>query len=444
MIDKILSKLEHKNIAILGFGREGKATYKFIRKYLALQSLTIIDRIDVSKDDLLAGDKKTFVISGDNYLDGLYSYDLVIKSPGISLKDIDTTNVNLTSEIELLLEVAKDKVIGVTGTKGKSTTTSLIASILKENGLKVILAGNIGIPVFDRFDEVDEDTVFVLEMSSHQLEYLNVSPHIGVVLNLFEDHLDHAGSVEHYHNIKMNMFKYQEDDDYMVYCQDNISLKNKILENKFKGKKYDVDIESKSAKTYLDDGKVYYDGNEVFDISLKRNLLGIYNFKNIMVAYTVSKILLLDDDKTFKAIAEFKPLKYRLELVGEINKVKFFVDTLATIPEATKESIEALENVNTLIFGGMDRGISYEGFAEYLENTNIEHFICMPTTGHTIGNNLPHERTFFVETLEEAVNMAKKVTKENTICLLSPAAASYEQFKNYAEKGDKYKEYVLR
>ena len=337
MIDKIVSKLEHKNIAILGFGREGKATYKFVRKHLALQSLTIIDRIDVSKDDLLAGDKKTFVISGDNYLDGLDSYDLVIKSPGISLKDIDTTNVNLTSEIELLLEVAKDKVIGVTGTKGKSTTTSLIASILKENGLKVILAGNIGIPVFDRFDEVDEDTVFVLEMSSHQLEYLNVSPHIGVILNLFEDHLDHAGSVEHYHNIKMNMFKYQEDDDYMVYCQDNISLKNKILENKFKGKKYDVDIESKSAKTYLDDGKVYYDGNEVFDISLKRNLLGIYNFKNIMVAYTVSKILLLDDDKTFKAIAEFKPLKYRLELVGEINKVKFFVDTLATIPEATKE-----------------------------------------------------------------------------------------------------------
>lgn len=444
MIDKIIEKLKDKKIAILGFGREGKSTYKFFRKYLRFQSLVIIDKVDVSKDELLVNDKCVEVISGDEYLNNLDDYDLVIKTPGISLKDIDTTNVNVTSEIELLLEVAKESVIGVTGTKGKSTTTSLIASILEKNGVKVVLAGNIGIPVFDRFDDIDDQTMFVLEMSSHQLEYLNVSPHIGVVLNLFEDHLDHAGSVEHYHNIKMNMFKYQNSNDYMVYCQDNINLRNKIAENNFSAQKYVVDMEKGSATTYLDGDKVYYQGQEVFDIYLKRNLLGLYNLKNIMVAYTVSKILGLDDAKTFDAIAEFKPLEYRLELVGEVNKVKYYVDTLATIPAATKESIEAIDNVNTLIFGGMDRGISYEGFAEYLEQTKIEHFICMPTTGHVIGKSLPQERTFFVETLEEACELAKKITKENSACLLSPAAASYEQFKNYAEKGDKYKEYILR
>ncbi|MDE5888523.1 MAG: UDP-N-acetylmuramoyl-L-alanine--D-glutamate ligase, partial [Bacilli bacterium] len=150
------------------------------------------------------------------------------------------------------------------------------------------------------------------------------------------------------------------------------------------------------------------------------------------------------DTKTFKAISEFKPLEYRLEYVGEVNKIRYYVDTLATIPAATKESIEALENVNTLIFGGMDRGISYEGFSEYLENTNIENFICMPTTGYTIGKRINNSKTYFVETLEDAVSLAKKITKEGTICLLSPAAASYEQFKNYAEKGDKFKEYVLK
>lgn len=443
MINKIIDKLKNKKIAILGFGREGKATYTLIRKYLKNQELTIIDKNDVSNDELLLNDTNIVVISGDNYLDNLEIYDLVIKTPGISLKDIDSSVVNVTSEIELLLEVAKEKVIGITGTKGKSTTSSLIASILKENGLKTIFAGNIGIPVFSMLEEADDETMFVLEMSSHQLEFLNVSPHIGVVLNLFEDHLDHAGSVEHYHNIKMNMFRYQDSNDYIVYCQDNENLRRKVQENDFKGKKCSIDIENEDALTYLSVDDVYYNQKKAFKKGIKRNLLGLYNLKNIMVAYTVSKILNLNDEKTFKAISEFKPLEYRLELVGEVNKVKYYVDTLATIPNATKESIEALETVNTLIFGGMDRGISYEGFAEYLEGTNIEHFICMPTTGYTIGKKIKDKKTYFVETLEEAVILAKKITKEGTICLLSPAAASYEQFKNYAEKGDKFKEYVL-
>jgi len=177
---------------------------------------------------IIIEDKNCKVISGLNYLDNLDSYDLVIKSPGISLKDIDTSKLNITSEIELLLEVAKDKVIGVTGTKGKSTTSSLIYSILKENNYRVVLAGNIGIPVFTNLEATNDKTIFVIEMSSHQLEFLKYSPHIGIILNLFEDHLDHAGSVEHYHNIKMNMFRYQNESDYMIYCQDNEILRKKI------------------------------------------------------------------------------------------------------------------------------------------------------------------------------------------------------------------------
>lgn len=443
MIDKIIEKLRNKNVAILGFGREGKATYNLIRSKLKEQELVIIDKNDVSNDSLLEKDSNVTFVYGDDYLDNLQKYDLIIKSPGISLKDVNTNNLNITSEMELLLEVARERVIGVTGTKGKSTTSSLIYSVLKENGKKVIFAGNIGIPVFSMLDEADDETLFVLEMSSHQLEFLKVSPHIGVVLNLFEDHLDHAGSIEHYHNIKMNMFRYQNKDDFMIYCQDNENLRNKIEENNFLAKKYSVDMNDEKAMIYLKDSNIYFDNKVAFSENIERNLLGKHNLENIMVAYTVSKILDLDDEKTFKAIAEFKPLEYRLELVGNINNVKYYVDTLATIPSATQKSIEALGDVNTLIFGGMDRGISYEGFAEYLDSTNIEHFICMPTTGYTIGKKISSSKTYFVETLEEACKLAKEITKENTSCLLSPAAASYEHFKNYAEKGDKFKEYIL-
>lgn len=443
MIDKIIEKLRNKNVAILGFGREGKATYNLIRSKLKEQELVIIDKNDVSNDSLLEKDSNVTFVYGDDYLDNLQKYDLIIKSPGISLKDVNTNNLNITSEMELLLEVARERVIGVTGTKGKSTTSSLIYSVLKENGKKVIFAGNIGIPVFSMLDEADDETLFVLEMSSHQLEFLKVSPHIGVVLNLFEDHLDHAGSIEHYHNIKMNMFRYQNKDDFMIYCQDNENLRNKIEENNFLAKKYSVDMNNEKAMIYLKDSNIYFDNKVAFSENIERNLLGKHNLENIMVVYTVSKILDLDDEKTFKAIAEFKPLEYRLELVGNINNVKYYVDTLATIPSATQKSIEALGDVNTLIFGGMDRGISYEGFAEYLDSTNIEHFICMPTTGYTIGKKISSSKTYFVETLEEACKLAKEITKENTSCLLSPAAASYEHFKNYAEKGDKFKEYIL-
>ncbi len=442
MKDKIIEKLKDKKIAILGFGREGKATYKFIREFLPKKDIVIIDKNDVSEDELVCLDTHLSFIYGNEYLSNLGDYDYVIKTPGISLKDVDTSGVNITSEIELVLEVAKDRVIGITGTKGKSTTSSLIYSILKKNGVDAVFAGNIGIPVFQMLDQVNDETMFVIEMSSHQLEYLNVSPYIGIVLNLFEDHLDHAGSVKHYHEIKMNMFRNQNENDYMIYCSDNEALNKMVNTNHFKGKQYNVNM-SEEAITTINDDMICYKGVPAFSKDIKRNLLGLHNLENIMVAFTVSKILNLNDNLTLEAISEFKPLEYRLECIGELEHVKYYVDTLATIPSATIEAIEALDDINTLIFGGMDRGISYEGFAEYLNNTKIEHFICMPTTGHKIGADLDKERTYFVETLEEACKLAKEITKKGTSCILSPAAASYEHFKNYAEKGDKYKEYIL-
>lgn len=439
MIEKIVNKLKGLNIAILGFAREGRSSFEFIKKYLPDQHVTIIDKVDYSEE--LKGENVTFV-TGDNYLDGLNNYDLVLKTPGISLIGIDCSSIVISSQIELLLEVNRDKVIGITGTKGKSTTTSLIYEILKNNGIKCVLTGNIGIPVFSLIEEVDDDTYFVVEMSSHQLEMLDVSPHIGVITNLFQDHLDHTGGVEEYYKAKMHMFMYQNENDYMIYYKDNENLNKLVANGRYKGRECSVSIND-IATIYLKNNSVYYNNKEVFDKDIKRNLLGEHNFINMMIAFLVGKIFDIEDEKILKVISEFKSLPYRLEHFATIDDVSYYVDTLATIPEATLEAIKSIPNVSTLIFGGLDRGISYKGFAEKLMDSNVKYFICMPTTGHDIAAKLPKDRTYVVDTLEEAAALAMKVTPKGTSCVLSPAAASYNYFKNYKEKGDKFKEYIL-
>ena len=441
MMNKIIEKITNKEIAILGFGREGRSTYRLIRKYLPNKKLTIIDKVNYEEE--FGGDENLSFVYGDSYLEGLDKYELIFKTPGISLFGMDTTNINITSQLEMILEVFRKRVIGITGTKGKSTTTTLTYEILRQNGIKCVLVGNIGIPTFDLLETVDDETYFVIEMSSHQLETLNYSPHIGVILNLFQDHLDHTYSVEEYHKAKMNMFKYQDADDWMIYYKDNENLSKRVKEGNFKGKEFTVSTSS-NASIYLKDNKVYYKNEVVFDKNLQRRLLGEHNFINIMVAFLIGRLFGIETSDILKVVKEFKNLEYRLEHFATIDGVKYYVDTLATIPEATIQAIESIPDVDTLIFGGLDRGISYEGFADKLKESKVEHFICMPKTGFTIAKELPDDRVFLADTLEKACEIAKKVTKKGMACVLSPAAASYEYFKNYAEKGDKFKEYIMK
>lgn len=428
MLEKIIDFFKDKKVAILGFGREGKSTYHFIREFLPNQELTILDQKDVE----ILGDNNVSIITGDSYLDNLDNYDIIMKSPGVSLNHIDIHSFeeNIYSQMELMLEFHKEHTIGITGTKGKSTTTSLIYNVLKDQLDHVFLVGNIGIPIFDRIKEFDDDSIIVVEMSSHQLEYLNVSPHIGIILNLYEDHLDHAITLEHYHACKMNMFKYQTESDIAIYSDLNETLVDKVKNGNYKSKLYPVNL---SDNLYVDDGK--------------RKLLGLHNLLNIHIVMLVASLLSLDLKKAKKVIDEFSGLAHRLEYVGEYDEVTYYNDTIATIPEATTSGINALKNVNTLIFGGMDRGIHYEEFINFLSHSNIENFICMPTTGDKIGHELERvtdKNIVYASTLEEAVNIAKKVTKKGSICLLSPAASSYEYFKNFEEKGNRYKELVCK
>jgi len=451
MYNKIVEKLKNKNIAILGFGKEGKSTYNFIRKHLPNQKITILDKNDILKNnDYLKNDNNLEIIVGENYLSNLEIYDLIIKSPGISFYNIDIIKIKdkISSQLELLLEINNKNIIGITGTKGKSTTSSLIYNMIKDQTDNVFLLGNIGNPIFDYIDEFNDETLLVIEMSSHQLEYINYSPHIGIILNLFQDHLDHAGTVENYHNAKMNMFKYQTESDIAIYDGQNDNLNNLIKINNYKSNMYNFKLEDKDSYIYSMNNLVYFNNEIIYDGNKPRSLIGSHNLKNIMVCLLICKILNLDINKAIKSINEFKPLEHRLELVGTYNNITYFNDTIATIPEATINGINGLKCVDTLIFGGMDRKIDYNEFIDYLYSSNISNLIGMPETGYTICNILKDKNSdkniFLVSTLDEAVDIADKYTKKDHICLLSPAASSYNEFKNYEEKGMYYKQIIKK
>ena len=451
MHNKIIEKLKNKQIAIMGFGKEGKSSYNFIRRYLKNQTITLLDKNDILKNnEYLKNDKNLNIITGENYLENLNKYDLIIKSPGIALLDIDTKKLKnkLTSQLQLILEINRQNIIGITGTKGKSTTSSLIYSVSKNQHENTFLLGNIGNPIFDYIEQFDDNSILVIEMSSHQLEFIQNSPHIGVILNLYQDHLDHTGTLEKYHNDKMNMFKFQNENDIAIYDGQNNYLIDLINKNNYKSKLHTFKVNDTNSNIYTLDNKIYFDNKIIYDGNQKRNLIGSHNLKNIMVTLLISQLLNLNIEKTVKQINEFKPLEHRLELVGTYNNITYFNDTIATIPEATINGINGLEKVDTLIFGGMDRNIDYNNFIDFLQNSNISNLIGLKETGHKICRILQdknvNKNIYLVESIDEAVDIADKTTKKDHICLLSPAASSYNKFKNFEEKGNYYKNVIRK
>lgn len=442
MIQELVNYFKDKKILILGFGREGQSTYKLIREYLPEQKIYIADLKENFENnyDFLKDENNAEYISGEGYLDNLNNYDIIMKSPGISFVGVEVDKEKIKSQLELLLEFFNIFTIGVTGTKGKSTTSSLIYRVLKDQNVDTMLLGNIGIPVFDFIDDIKENQKIVLEMSSHQLEFMKNSPNISILTNIFPEHLDHYESFEKYAEAKCNIFKYQKEEDSFIYNIDNENSV-KFVKN-VKSKKYTVSIKDSEADIYLKDGKVYFENEVIYSKDDPRKLLGDYNLNNIMYVLVVSKILGLEIEKTRKSISEFETLPHRLEFVGKYNGISYYDNSIATIPNATIEAVKALENVDTLIIGGMDRGVDYTDLINFLNEGKVRNIICMPTTGHDIAKKLINQNTYKVENLLDAVKIAKEVTKIDGICLLSPAAASYGFFKNFEERGDMFQKYI--
>lgn len=449
MHNEIIETLKDKKIAILGFGKEGQSTYHFIRRHLPDISLTIIDHNDNFKNSclFLENDNNVFYVVGEDYLKNLDRYDLIIKSPGVALKDIDITKLQdkLTSQLGLVLEHTYANIIGITGSKGKSTTTSLIYKIFHDQGYDAYLLGNIGIPLLDYIDKITDKSIMVIEMAALQLEYIHKSPHIGLILNLFEEHLDFFGNTDRYYHAKLKMFEFQTNNDYGLYNEDNATLKELVENGHYQGNLLNISFTNNKATLYCDNDYIYYKGEKIYDCHQERTLLGKHNLTNIMFVLGVAKLYNLDIDKVAESINNFVPLEHRMEKVGTYKGITFYNDSIATIPNATINCIEALKDVDTLILGGLDRGIDYEPFINYLATSSINNIICMPITGNKIGAELEkrsNKKIYYIEDFKEVVNMAYKITTPGKICVLSPAAPSYNQFKNFEEKGRIYKELI--
>ena len=444
---KLNEFLEDKKIAVLGFGKQGKATYNYLRRNFPNKKIAIRDKNPNIDQSIF--DDNTDVKLGELYLDNIENFDLIIKAPGVVLKNIDTSNFEnkIVTDYELLLKYTEALTIGVTGSKGKSTTSTLIYRMLEEQGRKVIFLGNIGNPVFDQIEKIDENTIVVLEVSSHTLEFVKASPNIAVLLNVFPEHLDHCNSLNDYINAKFNIAKFQDEDDYFIYNAEN-ELMNKF---DFKHKNSDIaicldNLECDSNnKVYLENNGIYFNNEYLMNSEEERQIKGKHMLNNMMFVLAISQLLNLNMKKTVETLRNTKPLSHRMEYIGNYNGIEFYDDAIATIPEATINCIMTLEKVDTLICGGMDRGVSQEKLIDFLKTSDVRNIICMPETGLYIYNALYGIKNVYkTDSLAEAVQIAKNNTEKGKICVLSPSASSYNDFKNFEEKGDLFKRYLSR
>ena len=453
-IDIILDILRGKKIVILGFGKEGVSSYKFIRRYFPDMPLTVADKSKSLNVSDLQADNNLTVQVGEGYDKNLNDFDLIMKTPGVNLNALPyfVDPEKITSQTDLFLRAFSDQVIGVTGTKGKSTTSSLIFHILHSIFKNVILSGNIGIPFFDIIEQINENTIVVAELSAHQLEYLHVSPHISILLNLYQEHLDHFNSFNNYQLSKLNITKYQKNDDVLVYNADDEHIHNLLVSHDYTRRYLPF-----SRNEVLGDGAYSFESQIVitknkeqlahYDLAQCDNLPGTHNYNNIMAAILACRQVGAEDADILEHLRSFKGLPHRIEFVGTFNGISFYNDSISTIPEATIAALKTLKKVDTLIIGGFDRGIEYDVLIDYLQKNPVRNVVFTGPAGKRIFDewkqnfNLP-ENFILENDFEEIVIFAYKNTAEGKICLLSPAASSYDQFKNFVERGNTYKSLI--
>ncbi len=430
MFDLILNRLRGKRILVLGFGREGRSTWRFLHKYLPEATVAVADKNEMELVQYF----------GTSYLEAIYDYDIVIKTPGISLKDFDTKGVEITSQTDLFLSQFHSQTIGISGTKGKSTTTSLIYHLLKSSGRDAILTGNIGIPCFDVMEEIKPDSIVVYELSAHQLEYVHNSPRVGVLLNVFEEHLDHFGTFERYKAAKLNLLRFMDKDDTAIIHESLSFDAHRVIAS-----------EATQSRTFS-----LFDLDNIIDRTALP-LKGDHNLLNIKAALLACDAYGVDYHELIPYLYSFKPLEHRLEPVGIFDGVSFVNDSISTIPQATIQACKALGRVDFLLLGGFDRGIDYQPLADYLKENPVPHLLFTGKAGErmmeliygvstgstTCDVKVPEPvegpTLYYYANMEEAFAYIATQAQNGDVVLLSPAASSYDQYKNFEERGRKFK-----
>ena len=412
--DKLKSLLEGRKILIAGYGREGKSAERLIQRLVPQARYTVAD-----------GNEQ---IAAESSMD----YDLIIKSPGVPMRVLSAANrQRITSLTDLFLQVYHDLTIGVTGTKGKSTTASLIHHLLPGS----ILAGNIGIPLFDVLDDLHEGSIVVAELSCHQLENIHRSPHIAVLLNLFQEHLDHYENYMGYKMAKMQIGLKQCEGDHFFYCTDNEELRTMVesVKDGIVGERHPYSInESTEAEKHLLEACP---------------LMGEHNRSNALVACRVASLVLRQPVSAFETpLSTFHSLRHRLERVGNYGGITWYNDSISTIPEATINAVRAIGHVDTLILGGFDRGIDYSPLVNFLTDHPIPNLVFVGQAGRRIKSQFPTIGFQFIveDDYTKIVPWCATHTPQGGVVLLSPAAASYDAFKNFEHRGDYYTEQIKK
>ena len=462
-INKKLQEFEtyirNKKVAIIGLGVSNIPLLDYL--YNLEASITIFDKkeenlmqLDV-KEKIKKYNIKTF--TGESYLKNLHGFDIIFRSPSCrpdlpEIKKELERGAILTSEIELVLDLCPGTVIGVTGSDGKTTTTSLIYEIVKQARINCYLGGNIGIPLFTKIKEMTPKDIVVLELSSFQLMNMKVSPQISVVTNVTPNHLDIHKSYEEYIEAKENIFKFQNEHGTVVLNYDN-EITRKMKE-KVKGKVVFFSSKEKIEDGYIIDENVIKqckDGLRRHIIKTKDlHLRGIHNYENICAALAATESL-VDIEIAIKAIQNFNGVEHRLEFVRDIRGVKWYNDSIGTSPTRTIAGLKSFEEKIVLIAGGYDKHLDYEPLAKPILDNAVA-LILVGQTSEKIYNCVQKEMKeenkeisiYKCKSLEECVETANRVAKKGQIVLLSPASAAFDMFKNFAERGKLFKELVQK
>lgn len=445
-----ISDLDNKKLAIWGLGSEGWSILKFLKKKFPAKEIYIFNDKEFAKEinDTLIQDPFVKIVYGNDIRKNLKNIDTIIRSPGVSIYKEDliyakNNGIKISSSTNLWFsEHINDKKIVVTGTKGKSTTSSMITHLLRNSGLRVTLGGNIGTPMIDMLSVEPKPDIWVMELSSYQISDLEYSPNISLLLNLFPEHLDWHLNLENYYRDKLNLFSNQNKND--------ISILNKKDTNTLK---YIENLDMKKILFFNDeeafhvkDKYLYYKDEKIFN-GKYMPIPGNHNLLNLCSALTILKYLNIDFRKNVEYIKSFKGLPHRLYPWGIINDILYIDDSISTTPESSIAALETYKDKKlTILMGGFDRGLNFEKFANYiLNNNNIFSIITMPDNGYRIAETIrkkinDNSNFILIETnsLEEAVNKAKEITPKDGIILLSPGSPSYGKFKNFAERGETF------
>ena len=448
MKEELKRILKNQKIALLGLGLENTSLLKYLKKQNLSLDITICDfrkqeKInDKLKQENLEPTDYNYKLEND-FNKNLYHYDMLLRSPGWSLscpgiKEAKEKKTQISSPMTLFFAVCPSKnIIGVSGSKGKGTTASLITEILKQNNKAVHLGGNIGIAPFDFIEQIQEQDYIVLELSSFQLEDLTFSPKYSIITNIYHEHLSPADPVNpNYHHsfkdylkAKANIFKHKKYNNYLI-------TKNEVI----------LEYQNNNPESLED-----YHGEIIKyqKAKLKTKLKGKYNLENIGASLELAKLLDLNKKISLKAVENFQNLEHRLELVLEKDSIKYFNNSFSTTPESTILDIDSFTENIILIAGGADKGANFSDLAKKIKE-KIKSTILLPGKGsekikkQLLKNKYHTNNLIEVKSMQEAVLLAKKKSQNQDIILLSPACASFGIFKNYKERGNIFKQEVKK